>query len=431
MKHTKIASFGGSLILATCQFFSPMPARSQTFSSVHVTSLSFAGSAGTDPVHTATFSTPGIASSFTMVLPDSNAIGTLVNDGAGHLSWSTSSGGGGLTNITETYTTSSPYSASASGERLQAFGAATNIDLVLSPKDSGAIYANLADNTSAGGNLRGRYAVDWQMNRSASTQVASGNYSSIAGGQNNAAAGSYAAVLGGQNLTLSNTGDLGYNAGAGAMTIATNNISTFANTDLWLANNDNTARALILYAPNSTTGAFPNGTKYVGFKAGAVTTSVTYTLPPADATSSGQVLYSNGSGSLFWGSYLPLTGGTLSTSSLSTLLTLTSTTSAPSTVLSMNGGRVIMQSTASTPSSGSTIAANVAAVVVGDNGVSNSPATITLPSGTEGQILYITTQDPDGVTITTTVNSVSFNVTIADSEVGTFMYLGGQWRLQH
>jgi hypothetical protein len=97
----------------------------------------------------------------------------------------------------------------------------------------------------------------------------------------------------------------------------------------------------------------------------------------------------------------------------------------------MNGGRLVIQSTASTPSSGSTIASNVSAVVVADNGVTNSPATITLPAGTEGQILYITTQDPDGVTITTTVNSVSANVTIADSEVGTFMYLGGQWRIQH
>ncbi len=129
--------------------------------------------------------------------------------------------------------------------------------------------------------------------------------------------------------------------------------------------------------------------------------------------------------------YLPLAGGTLSTSSLGTLLTLTSTASSPATVLSMNGGRMVIQSTASTPSSGSTIAGNVSAVVVADNGITNSPATATLPTGTEGQILYITTQDPDGVTITTTVNSVSAIVTIADSEVGTFMYLGGQWRIQH
>lgn len=425
MKHTTIAIFAGLLLAIST------PAASQVFRTLDATFLILAGNNGTDAAHTAKIDAPSIATSYTMVLPDSNALGSLVNDGSGNLSWSTSSGGGTLQHITETYSIASPYSSSLAGEQLQVYGGATNIDFILAAKGNGAIYSTFADNTATGGNLRGTNAVDWQISRAANSQVASGNYAVISGGQNNTAAGNYSTIPGGQNLTLSNPGDFGFNSGMGTMTIATNNISTFANTDLWLANNDNTARAIVFYAPDNTTGAFPNGTKYVGFKAGAVTTSVTYTLPIADATASGQVLYSNGSGSLFWGSYLPTSGGTLSTSTLATLLTLTSTTAAPATVLSMNGGRVVMQSTESNPSSGTTIAANVAAVVVADNGVANSPATITLPTGTEGQILYITTQDPDGVTITTTVNSVSVNVTIADSEVGTFMYLGGQWRLQH
>lgn len=152
-------------------------------------------------------------------------------------------------------------------------------------------------------------------------------------------------------------------------------------------------------------------------------------LPGSNATG---LLLNDGSGNLSWSTnFLPLMGGTLSTSTSSPLLSLSSTVSAPATVLTMNGGRIILQSTVSNISSGSTIPANVAAVVVGDNSVTNSPATATLPAGTEGQVLYITTQDPDGVTITTTVNSVSVTVTIDDSEVGTFMYLGGQWRLQH
>jgi hypothetical protein len=435
MKHSKIAIHGRSLLLgpllAASLLVISSPASAQVFRTVDATFLTIAGNNGTDATHTATISASSISSSYSLVLPASNALGALVNDGSGNLSWSTSSGGGTLSHITETYSNTTPYSSSAAGERLQTYGAASNIDLVLSPKGNGAIYSTLADNTATGGNLRGTNAVDWQMSRSTNSQVASGNFSTIAGGQNNTAGGTSSAIPGGQNLTLSNAGDFGFNSSANPMTVATSNISTFANTDLWLANNDNSARALVLYAPNNTTGAFPNGTKYVGLKAGAVTTSVTYTLPLADATSSGQVLYSDGAGTLNWGSYLPLAGGTLSTSTLATLLTLSSTTPAPATVLSMNGGRIVMQSTASTPASGSTIAANVAAVVVGDNGVTNSPATIALPSGTEGQILYITTQDPDGVTITTTVNSVSVNVTIATSEVGTFMYLGGQWRLQH
>jgi|GEM_PF-1627520 len=48
-----------------------------------------------------------------------------------------------------------------------------------------------------GGNPRGLHAVDLQSARSAVTQVASGNYSVIGGGQNNTASGSWATVGGG------------------------------------------------------------------------------------------------------------------------------------------------------------------------------------------------------------------------------------------
>ncbi len=177
-----------------------------------------------------------------------------------------------------------------------------------------------------------------------------------------------------------------------------------------------TTRAQVWHTRLFVVDSLGNYTMLQGPPSGGTVTS------PANATILTTASFSN---------YLPLAGGVLSTPSHATLLSLTSTVAAPATVLSMNGGRIVIQSTASTPSSGSTIASNVSAVVVGNNGVTNSPATITLPAGTEGQILYITTQDPDGVTITTTVNSVSVNVTIADSEVGTFMYLGGQWRIQH
>jgi len=54
-----------------------------------------------------------------------------------------------------------------------------------------------------GGNQRGLHAVDLQSLRSAATQVASGNYSVIGGGQNNTASSSYATVGGGQNNTAS------------------------------------------------------------------------------------------------------------------------------------------------------------------------------------------------------------------------------------
>jgi hypothetical protein len=65
---------------------------------------------------------------------------------------------------------------------------------------------NLSLQRDAGGNARGQGAVDLQSVRSAATQVASGNYSVIGGGQDNTGSGSYATVGGG----YANTGSGSY-----------------------------------------------------------------------------------------------------------------------------------------------------------------------------------------------------------------------------
>ncbi len=70
--------------------------------------------------------------------------------------------------------------------------------LTVAPQGSRALQA------SASGNTRGTYAVDLQINASGS-DVASGSYAVIAGGQSNTASNSYAAILGGQNNTASNS----------------------------------------------------------------------------------------------------------------------------------------------------------------------------------------------------------------------------------
>ncbi len=279
----------------------------------------------------------------------------------------------GLTNFTESVNTSAP-NATVPVVRLLATNAATNVDVALTPKGAGALTAQVADNTSTGGNKRGPNAVDWQLLRSANTQVASGNYSTIAGGEyntasadgaivvggqgnsatsdfsvvsggdgniasgagnatvaggalntasglthgfgtvgggiGNTASGDFSTIPGGELLTLSGYDDFGFlsandNTAINGMTISANNTAVFGNTDLWLANNKNTASSLYFYAPWNTAGAFPSTDKYVGFKAGAVTTSVIWTLPLADATASGQVLSSNAAGVLSWQTGLP------------------------------------------------------------------------------------------------------------------------------
>jgi hypothetical protein len=72
----------------------------------------------------------------------------------------------------------------------------TNSGIVISPNGTGAITVTVPDGTSIGGNSRGSYSVDLQRGRLLSTNVASGNYSSIVGGYNNASTGDYSTSFG-------------------------------------------------------------------------------------------------------------------------------------------------------------------------------------------------------------------------------------------
>ncbi|MBL7999001.1 MAG: hypothetical protein JNL32_10235, partial [Candidatus Kapabacteria bacterium] len=65
------------------------------------------------------------------------------------------------------------------------------------------------------------------------------------------------------------------------------------NGNILIDNNDNTARELRFDEPSG------SGTNYTAFRAQAQAANITYTLPPADG-SNGQVLSTNGSGSLSW-----------------------------------------------------------------------------------------------------------------------------------
>jgi len=76
-------------------------------------------------------------------------------------------------------------------------------DLALIPKGSGALLSRIPDGTSTGGDKRGLFAVDWQLSRSSSTQVASGLASSILSGSRNTSSGLYSAVAGGFTNTAS------------------------------------------------------------------------------------------------------------------------------------------------------------------------------------------------------------------------------------
>lgn len=120
---------------------------------------------------------------------------------SGAPAWAAGAGGGGLTNFTESVNSSSP-NGSVPVVRLSATNAASDVDIAFSPKGSGALTAQVADNTTLGGAKRGSRAVDWQMSRDSSNQVASGGFSVVSGGDSNRAAGAYSVVSGGVNNTV-------------------------------------------------------------------------------------------------------------------------------------------------------------------------------------------------------------------------------------
>jgi hypothetical protein len=116
----------------------------------------------------------------------------------------TTLGSTGTATLASGSTTYVTITGDASYPMIQATGG-TNTPLVLSPLGTGALQAQKTDSTAVGGNARGANAVDWQTNRNAVGQVASGAQSIIGGGLQNIASGAQSAVAGGQNNTASGT----------------------------------------------------------------------------------------------------------------------------------------------------------------------------------------------------------------------------------
>ena len=152
--------------------------------------------------------------------------------------------------------------------RFVATGTGTNIDAAITPKGNGAIvaqssFSNIADN-------RGNYAVDLQMERSSSDQVASGN-NSVVIGRANKASGAFSSALG-YNNTASNTGSsaIGYsNTASGQYSTALGYTNTASGTGSSAIGKSNTAgpSATAMGESNTASGAkaFAVGYQNVAF----------------------------------------------------------------------------------------------------------------------------------------------------------------------
>lgn len=156
-------------------------------------------------------------------------IGTgLAIDVNGVLS-TTASGGGGLTNFTDSSNSTTP-NTTVNYSVLTAIGTTTNIDIAIQPKGTGAFSVGPpADSTVTGGNKRGPNAVDLQRTRATATQVASGGSSfaagleNIASGFNSVAIGKGNTASGGNNVCVA-VGTNNTNSGNGAVIVGFNNV---------------------------------------------------------------------------------------------------------------------------------------------------------------------------------------------------------------
>jgi len=137
---------------------------------------------------------------------------------------------GGLEYFDEARDTDTP-NATVPAHQFVAMGAESNIDIVISPKGTGAILAQVPDGTATGGNKRGQNAVDLQQTRTSASQVASGDYSMVLGGAKNTASGYGAISIGGywNNLASGNNSFIAggtNNTASGSTSFASGNSNT-------------------------------------------------------------------------------------------------------------------------------------------------------------------------------------------------------------
>ena len=177
----------------------------------------------------------------------------------------------------------------------------------------GGLSNVVSDSTAVVGGGAGNQALGKRSTISGGILNKANNwYSTVSGGALNSALGEGSAVIGGVEMVLETTASnsFGFNGNiidnstslyARRINISQPRTGVFNNVHLWLTNNDDTVRTLRFYEKYNTVGAFPNGTNYVAFKApNSIATDVTYTLPSAAPTSSGQVLSSTTAGILSW-----------------------------------------------------------------------------------------------------------------------------------
>ncbi len=295
---------------------------------------------------------------------------------------------------------------------------------------------------------------------------------STALGSNTVADGTYSTAMGYRTTTTDNFSTaMGHNLKVGLSSFgfngsfssatptdivdvsALNNVAYFGDVDIMIGNDDNAARSLKFYGSNSNHTLA--STHFTAFKAQTQSTDITYTLPASQGVAN-SLLTNDGSGNLSWSALSVLSG----TGSTNKLALWTSTTalgagstlyydatnsrlgigaSSPTATLDVTGNAnvsgtitsgsgittngITMSGGAAVLSYGSVVAAatitipNNAVVKIVDDGA-NAANSVTMPTGTNGQIIYIYNND---------AQATSGDVTVAGTSMGVFVYVDG-WK---
>lgn len=180
----------------------------------------------------------------------------------------------------------------------------TNANLVIAPNGTGALVASIPDGTATGGNARGNNAVDLQMFRTNSNQVARGANDVIAGGgENRNGTGAYQTIGGGsQNFAngvyTTISGGLANNAGNNYVFIGGGN-----------ANNGSGGQYTTIPGGRSNTASIDYSTVSGGQSNTASTGTHATVVGGHNNVSSGSYSVSGGYGNIASGSYSIAVGG--------------------------------------------------------------------------------------------------------------------------
>jgi len=201
------------------------------------------------------------------------AVGTngyVLTLAAGVPTWAAASSG--VTGFTGAQNTASPNNTN-NVSSLTVSASSTNAYAAIVPKGTGGIIAAIPDSATAGGNVRGDYAVDLQTKRSAAAHVASGLYSGVLSGQSNKATGLNAVVPGGALCQA--TGDNSIAAGNSSVASGTGSValggSTAGGTYAVALGGGNSAPAAYSFSAGQSTTANATCSTVFGGDVGSVT----------------------------------------------------------------------------------------------------------------------------------------------------------------